>query len=73
MKGVSIQDFKIVELTNFLEKNQRLQHQFQAVILKITSYRIKHIFFNLKKLKMHYFTGETNNCLIPYPLALVQF
>jgi hypothetical protein len=36
-----------MELTNFLEKNQRLQFQIQAVISKITSYRF--IFFEKYK------------------------
>jgi hypothetical protein len=41
-----------MELTNFLEKNQRLQLQIQVVTLKITSCRTMCNFLNLKIIKI---------------------
>jgi hypothetical protein len=43
---VYVQNFNTMELANFLEKNQRLQLQIQAITLKITSYRTMCNFFN---------------------------
>ena len=47
-------------LANFLEKNQRFQHQIQAVTLKITSYTTVHNFFDYKKIKIKDFVYKTN-------------
>ena len=38
-KEVNVQNFNTMEIANFLEKNPRLQHQFQGVTSKITSRR----------------------------------
>jgi hypothetical protein len=39
LTGVLIQNFNIVDLENFLEKNQKLHIQILEVTLKMTSYR----------------------------------
>jgi hypothetical protein len=60
-----------MELTNFLEKNQCLQLQIQAAILKITSYRTMSNSFKIK-IKIQDFMGKII-FLGTYPLALGQF
>jgi hypothetical protein len=62
-----------MELANFLEKNQRLQHQIQGVTLKILSRRIMCNFFPKKKVKIQDFMGKTSYFLVPCPSALGQF
>jgi hypothetical protein len=49
-----------MEIGNFLEKNQRLEHQIQAIILKIISCRIMCNFFNSKKVKNQDLIGKTS-------------
>jgi hypothetical protein len=48
-----------MEFVNFLEKNQRLQYQIQAIILNITSCTTMCDIFILKKLKIQDFIGKT--------------
>jgi hypothetical protein len=48
------------ELSNFLEKNQRLQLQIQVAILKITSCRTMCNFIFEKKQKIQDFMDKTN-------------
>jgi hypothetical protein len=57
--GVYVPNFNTMELANFLEKILRLQHQIQAVTLKIISCRFMHNFFIKKKVKIQDFMGKT--------------
>jgi hypothetical protein len=49
-----------MKLANIIEKNQKLQHQIQAVALKITSFRTMNKFCFEKKLKNPRFYGKKN-------------
>jgi hypothetical protein len=53
-----VPNFNTMELPNFLEKNQRLQHQIQVVPSMIISFGIMHIFLLKIKIKIQDFMDK---------------
>jgi hypothetical protein len=67
--GVLTQNFNIVDLVKFLEKNQKLQIQIITVTLKVTSCRT----MRKKKWKTKILWAKQKKFLAPCPSTLGQF
>jgi hypothetical protein len=66
LTGVLTSNFNIVDLGNFLEKNQKLRTWIVAVTLKVTSYRTVS---KKKEVKNQDFMGKTNYFLRTLPFS----
>jgi hypothetical protein len=75
LMGVLIQNSNTMELVKFLEKNQKLHIQIEAITLKVTSCRTmwKKKKKKTKKVKIQDSIDKTNFILAPCPSAHGKF
>jgi hypothetical protein len=69
LTGVLTQNFNIVDLVKFLEKNKKLHILIIAVTLKVTSCRTMNKKKSLKKVKNQDPMGKTNFFLSTWPFS----